>query len=94
MSVLSQSLLTLVCSHLVAFFLLTVWHNSFLFKWFILIFSYNLRQLTLFHFLNKLLSGLETGKIVCSDSNSCILLDVAGCFLCTMLDDETAKTAQ
>lgn len=32
MSVLAESLLTLMGSHLVALLLLTVWHNSFLFK--------------------------------------------------------------
>ena len=40
MSVLTESLLTLVCSHLVALFLLTVWHSLKMFKWLIFLFVF------------------------------------------------------
>ena len=44
MSVLTESLFTLMSSHLVALFLFTVWHNVLSFKWLI----YSFRQIIVF----------------------------------------------
>ena len=52
MTILAQSLLALVGSHLVALLLLSVWHNVINIK------------CELFHFLNKTLGRLESGNIV------------------------------
>ena len=52
MTILAQSLLALVGSHLVALLLLSVWHNVINIK------------CELFHFLNKTLGRLESRNIV------------------------------
>ena len=64
MTILAQSLLTLVSCHLVALLLLSVWHNTKLFKYL---------NVKLLHFCNKALGGLESGNVVSVDNQSGVL---------------------
>ena len=65
MTILAQSLLTLVSGHLVTLFLLSVRHNSKCVKYF--------GCLLLLHLLNKALGRLECGIVVSVD-NECRIL--------------------
>ena len=62
MSVLTQTLLALVCRHLVALMLLTVWHIINEFK----------KLFALNHF-NKLVGWLESRNVVGRDNECCVL---------------------
>ena len=64
MTILAQSLLTLVSSHLVALLLFSVWHNTKIFKYL---------NVKLLHFCNEALGRLEGGDVVSVDNQSGVL---------------------
>ena len=70
MTILSESLLTLVCGHLMAFLLFSVWHNAVL-----LVYEYNIIVPLLFalHAVDEALGRLEAGEIVSGNGNSGVL---------------------
>ena len=82
-TVLTQTLLALVRSHLVTLVLLSVWHSFYYFI-----------GLLLLNFRCKRLCRLECRNVVCRDCDSCILRDVTSNLLSTLLDDERAKTTK
>ncbi len=61
MTILAQSLLTLVSSHLVALLFLSVWHNT------------KILIIKLLHHLNKTLGGLESRNVVSINHHRYIL---------------------
>ena len=85
MTILAQSLLTLVSSHLVALLLLSVWHNTKLFKYL---------NVKLLHLCNEALGRFESGDVVSVDNQCCVLRNVTCGFLCTVLYSERAKATQ
>ena len=85
MTILAQSLLTLVSSHLVALLLLSVWHN---------LECLILNDFLLFHFLNETLRGLECREVVSIDNQSRVLGNVACGLGSTVLHCECSKATQ
>ena len=94
MSVLSQSFLSFVSSHLVALFLFSVWHSLKSFKWvdiIIIMFVFyqsslsGLAFLFAFHLGHEALGGLEAGEIVRLDHDSSVFRDVACGFFSSVL---------
>lgn len=76
MTVLAQSLLALMSSHLVALFLLTVWHSC-------KIKCCDMKKysccLLAFHLVNEDLGRLESRNVVSRDGDCHVLANVAGC---------------
>ena len=87
MTILAQSLLTLVSSHLVALLLLSVRHNS---KWCFIC----LMCLLLLHLVNKALRRLESREVMSLNDQRRVLRDVTASLLRTVLHDEAAKAAE
>lgn len=82
MSVLAQTLLTLVRSHLVTLVLLTVWHIYLIFK-----------RLFLYR-CDENLGRLESRDVVCRNGHSGVPGDVPCSLLGPVLDDEAAESAE
>jgi len=91
MTILAQSLLALVCGHLVTLLLFSVWHSC---KNVYLILNSCCSFLFVVHAVDEALAGLEGGEVVGLDNHCGVLGDVAGGLLGTMLDDEAAEATQ
>ena len=83
MSVLTQTLLALVCRHLVALMLLTVWHIINEFK----------KLFALNHF-NKLVGWLESRNVVLRDNHCGLLGNILCGLCCAMLDDKASESTK
>ena len=83
MSVLTQTLLALVCRHLVALMPLTVWHSINEFK----------KLFSLHHFY-KLVGWLESWNIVLRNYHCSFLCNILSGLSCAMLDDEAAESTK
>lgn len=90
MTVLAQTFLPLVRSHLMTLMLLSVRHSC----------KFNGLTLSLdpvrpyFTFAAKALGGLERGDVVCRNRNRGILRNIAGYLRGALLDDEAAEAAE
>ena len=91
MTILAQSLLALVCGHLVTLLLFSVWHSC---KNVYLILNSCCSFLLLVHAVDETLAGLECGKVVSLDDEGGVLGDVTSRLLGAVLDDEATETAE
>ena len=82
MSILPQTLLTLVSSHLMSFSFLSARHNY-----------YTLLHVCLY-FANKSSCWLESRNRMLGNDDGSVLRNVTGSFLGPLLHDETSKTPQ
>lgn len=106
-SILSQSFLTLVRSHLVALLFFTVWHNFKCLKiiCFVLNFHHcqaHVARLAIhcstaalrFHRIDETFGWLEAGQVVRVNRDGGVLLNVPGGLCRSVLDDKAAETSQ
>lgn len=86
MTILAQTLLALVGSHLVTLMLLSVWHS--------LKYLEVLDSTKLFNLGSETLGRLESGNVVRGNGDGGVLGDITGHLLGALLHDETAEAAK